>query len=82
MKSSFLPWLLAHLVYRLASTISQHGAVKWNSVGKTIKQPPHDCASCTLAPQKKKKKQRQTMMTQREVQSVMSYVHIESLSCK
>lgn len=38
MKSSFLPWLLAHLVYCRASTISQHGAVKWNSVGKTIKQ--------------------------------------------
>lgn len=40
MKSSFLPWLLAHLVYCLASTISQHGAVKWNSVGKTTKQHP------------------------------------------
>lgn len=36
MKSSFLSWLLAHLVYCLASTISQRGAVKWDSVGKTI----------------------------------------------
>lgn len=40
MKSSVLSWLLAHLVYFLASTISQHGTAERNSTGKIIKAAP------------------------------------------
>lgn len=68
MKSSFLPWLPAHLVCCLASTISQHEAVKWNSVGKTIKQHPCDCESSTLARKKKKKSSSKQWWLKREVQ--------------
>lgn len=81
MKSSFLPWLPARLVFCLASTISQHEAVKWNSAGKTIRQPPHDGASCTFSSTHTKISGKQRRL-KGEGRILILYVHIESLSCK
>ena len=81
MKSSFLPWLPARLVFCLASTISQHEAMKWNSAGKTIKQPPRDGASCTFSSTHTKISGKQRWL-KGEGRITILYVHIESLSCK